>query len=598
VRLSSIRAAWDESQRTQARFPLVLLSAAIATAMGWLVVKDDSSSHRTAVLAAATLGLALFTAVAVASERARSRYAGVVINALAIAGLIAIAWAWSTWPNAVQVRRFAQFGIGFHLLVAFLAYVGVREPNGFWQFNRILFLRFCLAAVYSGVLFIGLVVALVAINQLFKAHIASTVYARLWITIAFLFNTWFFLAGVPRDLPALEARSDYPTGLKVFTQFVLLPLVVIYLLILTTYLVRILVTGQWPSGWIGYLVSSVATVGILSLLLVHPIREREGNRWVSTYARWFYVALLPSIVMLLVAIGKRIRQYGITEDRYFVAVLALWLAGIALLYIARRNTGIRIIPATLCVLAFVTAFGPQGAYSVSLHSQQSRLSTLLAQAGIVRGGRANPTGDVPFDVRREMSATLAYLIESHGLSSLRRVLGDSPAFAAADSMKGTGYGQGEWRARVIMNRLGLEYVTGSQPQTSTYFSYYARQGPESQAIPISDVDYHVRLLGSLPREFQIDTTSWEFGPGRHGQAIRLVTSGHNAAEFPTDTLVTLARLYGAADVRPWPRITVTSDYARATLVVISFAGFRDRDSTRITNLEGDLYLKIFSAAHP
>ena len=82
-----------------------------------------------------------------------------------------------------------------------------------------------------------------------------------------------------------------------------------------------------PSGWIGYLVSSVAALGILSLLLVHPIKERKENGWIRTYGRWFYLALVPSIVMLLLAIWQRIAQYGITEKRYFLIVLSLWLAG-------------------------------------------------------------------------------------------------------------------------------------------------------------------------------------------------------------------------------------------------------------------------------
>ena len=45
------------------------------------------------------------------------------------------------------------------------------------------------------------------------------------------------------------------------------------------------------------------------------------HRWVRTYTRGFYVALLPAIVMLWLAIGKRVAQYGITERRYFLIVL-------------------------------------------------------------------------------------------------------------------------------------------------------------------------------------------------------------------------------------------------------------------------------------
>jgi hypothetical protein len=223
---------------------------------------------------------------------------------------------------------------------------------------------------------------------------------------------------------------------------------------------------------------------------------------------------------------------------------------------------------------------------------------LLAQAGFGPGGHANGTGKVPLDVRREVSATLAYLIDTHGVRSLRSVLWDSPALAAADTMTGTGYGQGEKPARAIMNRLGMEYVARWQTQSSTYFSYNGRRGSESVVTPTSDVDYHVRLPGFVPQRFQTGATAWELGPGRRGKVIRLATNGHTAAEFPTDTLVTLARLHGAMDPGPWPKFTVASDYARATLVVLNFTGTQIGDSTSFTNLEGDLYLKVLPAARP
>ena len=46
---------------------------------------------------------------------------------------------------------------------------------------------------------------------------------RLWIVIAGVFETWFFLAGVPKNLEELDESDDYPKGLKIFTQYVLLP---------------------------------------------------------------------------------------------------------------------------------------------------------------------------------------------------------------------------------------------------------------------------------------------------------------------------------------------------------------------------------------
>ena len=244
MRLPSLSAAARDARETLQRFPAVLFAALVAAAIGMIMAgRSGSNDVLTGILAAASLGLPLFLATAIAAERTESRTLSIVLAALGLAILVGFAFAWLHWSDAIQVRRYAQFSIGFHLLVAYLPYVFVDEPNGFWHWNRTLFLRFLTAALYSAVLYVGLVVALVAIDKLLQVKIPSSAYLRLWIAIAFVFNTWFFLGGVPRDLAALESRRDYPRGLKVFSQFILIPLVIVYLAILTLYLGRILITG-------------------------------------------------------------------------------------------------------------------------------------------------------------------------------------------------------------------------------------------------------------------------------------------------------------------------------------------------------------------
>jgi len=66
------------------------------------------------------------------------------------------------------------------------------------------------------------------------------------VVLAALFNLWVFLAGVPRDFVALKQEGPYPRGLTVFTQFVMLPLVALYLSILSAYLLRIVVRWELP----------------------------------------------------------------------------------------------------------------------------------------------------------------------------------------------------------------------------------------------------------------------------------------------------------------------------------------------------------------
>lgn len=336
----------------------------------------------------------------------------------------------------VRALRYAQLSLGAHLLVAFVPFVRTGELNGFWQYNRTLFLRVLITGIYSAVLFAGLSIALVAIEQLFGVDWYHEVYLDLFLTIAFIFTTWFFAGGVPRDVGELEFLDDYPRGLKVFAQFVLIPLVTIYLTILTAYFVKVVITTEWPSGWIGWLVSSVSVVGILSILLTHPIRGREENRWIATYGRGFWLVMLPAIVMLLLAIWKRIAQYGVTEPRYILVVLTLWLAAMAVLYGIVRSQNIKLLPLSLCALAIITFGGPWGAYTVSRNSQTQRFAELLERNGMLDDGRAvAASADVSLEDRQELSGSLTYLLATHGTSHLTELLG--PVLAVTDSLGGT-----------------------------------------------------------------------------------------------------------------------------------------------------------------
>lgn len=116
---------------------------------------------------------------------------------------------------------------------------------------------------------------------------------------------------------------------------------------------------------------------------------------------------VPAIVMLWLAIGKRVAQYGVTERRYFMIVLSLWWAGIAIYYTLGRSRNIKVIPATLCLLGLVTFLGPWGAYRVSLASQRGRLDRLVTRYGLHT--TVTPR-DIPFADRKEIAATLRYLL--------------------------------------------------------------------------------------------------------------------------------------------------------------------------------------------
>jgi hypothetical protein len=464
-RFPSFEVIVTQARHALLRFPLALAAGLMAAVVAILLVGDPPDEERLArLLMTAVLGIPLFFALAIFVEsRPQLRPAGGVALLLQGLGLLALALYYVLLPEPLRESsaiRFVQLVVGLHLLVAFLPYVGIRQDLGFWQFNKTLFLRFLAAVLFSATLFAGLSVALLALDQLLGIDIDDRVYPRLWFCIAFVFNTWYFAGGVPERLRELDAMEDYPKVLKVFAQYILAPLVAVYLAILTIYLVKVVVTTQWPSGWIGWLVSSVAAAGILSLALLHPLVKRGENGWIRSYSRAFYLLLLPAIVMLLMAIFKRIAQYGITEKRYLLTVLALWLAGIALYFLLSRRKSLKLIPLSLCLVAFLSAAGPWGAFSVSRRSQLGRLETMLVRNQRLVDGLIVPReAPIPEADRSEMSAVLDYLVRQHGAMALAAWYDDSLSVRVASWQDSESMHRNpREQSAAIMAYLGSEYL--------------------------------------------------------------------------------------------------------------------------------------------
>lgn len=457
--IPSLDRVWSAATATARRFPAVLAVAAVATTAGVVAVELDGGEVWQRLTAIAVLGLPLTVAFTLTAERRGWTGARrLALHGLAVALLAGLYLAWPEWTDEGAARRWLQLAAAFHLLVAVLPYAGTDEPGGFWQYNRTLLFRFVTAVVYAGALFAGLALALAALDQLFGLPVPEKAYLQLWIVLAFLCHPWIFLAEVPDDLAALDAESDYPREVELFTRFVLVPLVTIYLVILTAYAVKVVVTWDWPSGWIGWLVTGAAVAGILAALLIHPLRHAADRPWVRTYGRWFWPALLPSSALLLMAVGQRIGQYGFTEDRYFLAVLAVWLAAVALYYTVRRFERPEVVPWSLCVLALVTFLGPWSAYAVSERSQQGRLEALLERHALVEGDTVRVAeAAVAEEARTEISAIVRYLLNHHGPGAVAPVLGGE--LPVADSLATS--------PEAVVSALGIRYVDRARARRGT-----------------------------------------------------------------------------------------------------------------------------------
>ena len=151
------------------------------------------------------------------------------------------------------------------------------------------------------------------------------------------------------------------------------------------------------------------------------------------------------------------------------------------------------IPASLCLVALATAFGPWGAYQVSERSQTERLADLLIRNGILVDGRVTPaSAPLDFEDRKEISAVLDYLFETHGSGSIADWFGGE--MATIDTVPGgraTAPRETPARTLAVMDNLGVEYVDRWQAEQPESFSYFLVQ--DTGVLRTAGFDYAFKV---------------------------------------------------------------------------------------------------------
>lgn len=510
MKLPSVTQIALAARSSFSRFPVVILNA-LAGTMAVLILIDyegpPGPTFLVQVFFASILGIPLLTGLVLLAEKMKWRRA--VALGAQVAGLVLLAAYGTRVPQEltdipmIHVIRLLILSVALHLFVAVAPFVNRGEVEEFWNYNKTLFLRLLTGALYTCVLWIGLAIAMAALDNLFGVNIPDKRYGELWMILMCLFNTWFVLAGIPEHGPKQGDLSVYPKGLKIFTQYILFPLVLVYLVILYAYTAKIVVSWDWPQGWVSKLILGFAGTGIFSLLMVYPISGRSENVWIRNASRWFYLALVPLLVMLFLAVWRRVSEYGYTEGRYLAIALGAWLCVVVVYFLVSKAKSIKFIPASLCIAAFAVSFGPWGVAAVSEGSQVARLEQLLSKNAILVDGRVRAAKEaISFEDRKQISSVVFYLDVFHGLGSVQpwfseNLLADSAASA--------------WRykdATAVTKLMGMEYTGAWQfGSSSTMFL-----SPDIEhAVEIGGYEHLVRMRVMGPNVLVKEVKRDDFG---------------------------------------------------------------------------------------
>lgn len=400
-----------------------------------------------------------------------------LLSTLTVVGLLLIFFlSMNDKPLPVDWYRFGIYFLVSHALVAVLAYLRKESLTDFWQFNKNLALQFLSSTLYTIILFAGLMVALYTVKILFTVDFAFPEEAYLFCLLALFFHTLFFIQGMERES---IKDAGYPKALKFFAQYALLPLVVIYLLILYAYTIKIVISRELPQGGVAYLVLSLAVSGILAYLLIYPWHKKTGEKWINVFSRYFFPAVLPLNILLFAGIFRRIADYDVTENRYLVLVLAIWLAGISLYMILLPGKDIRVIPLSIAIVGLLISMGPWSVFAVAERSQKSRFEELLADHNLLsETGKLSGKATVSKDSYVQIFSILDYFNSREKLNVLFPYLAEGKDTVATERLH-----------KRISDELSA-HITSDTMLNPTFLSYNVKtdyQFPE--AVSVTDFDY-------------------------------------------------------------------------------------------------------------
>jgi hypothetical protein len=420
---SLIRAMIGDAFDSARRFPFAIaacLAAAAVYAVGIFTERTVYWEQSIPVILACVLSGPIFVAFRLfcgEKQIHRKAYiAGNLIIVLLAAGYAVYLENYYARRETIETIRFTMLAFAAVLTIPCAPFLrGRRDIAAHYAVD--LGIRFSISAVFAVVLFGGIWAAFKVIHSLLEISVSWKLYLVMIVFIFGVFMPTHFLSGVPEKKND-SAKLFYPRPLMILIGNIMLPLLTVYLVITYIYFGKAIVTLSWPEGTVANMILVFSVTGFFLLFIVSPI-ERKGKQWVSRYAKYFSRALLPLIVLLFIAIGRRVYDYGITERRYFIIALALWLTGITVYWLVSKKRSYFVIPCSLLICSVLSVFGPWGAFNISRNSQLHRLEYLLATDGIafLNGVRTQgkPTGKVD---HKEVESIVRYLCRVHGTESI------------------------------------------------------------------------------------------------------------------------------------------------------------------------------------
>jgi len=399
---TSLQGLWQDARKVIKRFPISMVMALVATIIGILMVRHDASgmgyymdSFENPIPEAyirlfkvSILGIFLFAGAKLYDERQKKSS-----NVTQL--LVAVFLVFYYFLLPVTATHFFEeliatsfiYGLTFLFILPTAPFLKQKGEKGYWAYLKTLFIRLFFTFIYTSALFLGVALLLGGLEQLFDIYYNSNIYLQLWLVITLLVGNAYFLLGIPEKVVTTQRAADYPKSVKIFSQFILLPLLSLYTVMLYVYSLKELLQQGRPDTFVIPLVLIFGVAILLMYYLIQPLHWQSKEKWSKRLTTTFLILFLPALAIFGWSLLREFQIYGLNEGIYFAFLISFWLLGSALYLLISHEKKFRHVTASFVLLAIVSSFGPWGSVGLSANYQLVQLNEVLSQNGLIEEGQ-------------------------------------------------------------------------------------------------------------------------------------------------------------------------------------------------------------------
>jgi len=390
------------------RYPLASLSAFIFTSISLYLIEfspesQESIDFLSKVGLSASLAFFIFIVLGLVSSRVILSFIGILLSVSYFLSL----------PSTIDMVSYDKHTILMIIAFIFILSAPFWDKNvhddKFWSWIYGVFLAFLSSIFFGIILFGGLAGAISASTKLFDFSIDGKYYAQVAFLVFGLFSTHYFISQLPHSPHAVQSKEyEYRPIETFFTNYILLPLSIIYALILIGYGIKMAITTSMPNGMIVWLSLAFATLSFVTYMFLTPTNHKFKNLLLITIAM--------QMILLFFALYLRIDEHGWSINRYMTMLVGIWFFSVSIYLLIKVDYAYRNIFLFLASLLLVSQYGgPLSASSISKFSQGTRLLKLLNE-------NQNLSNETNLSIRCEVSGIIEYLSYYHERKTLQEIM--------------------------------------------------------------------------------------------------------------------------------------------------------------------------------